>query len=193
MQKSDDGKDLVKGPSIGQTPTITTFFNSGVVMGDKGDWAINAIIDTNDTSGEEFFENLVNENPTLNEYMLNAQNGGKYDFKSTSSETNENKRNYRGMSFGTTDNGTPVYASARDIGNIGAGYMAGVNGIPWKIARKSFDMYQTIVSGQDVKESISSQNAQRYGHMLGSSKPLVKKTYNLGRSILSTLNHFLKK
>ena len=187
------GEYTVRGESIGETPLITTFFNSGEVEGDTGNWAVGAIINTNDTSGEEFFANLVNENPPLDEYMQNAQNGGKYDFKSTSDQGSMIKTNYRGMPFGTNENGTRLYASARDIGNIGAGYMAGVNGIHWKIARMGFDAYQSIKKGMPVKESISSQNAQRYGHTFGSSKPLRQRVYNLGRSIIKSFHHLINR
>lgn len=34
-------------------------------------------------------------------------------------------------------------ASARDIGNLGAGYIAGKKGMPWGLARAGFDALQS--------------------------------------------------
>jgi hypothetical protein len=70
----------------------------------------------------------------------------------------------RGMPYG----GDGIYASARDIGNIAAGYVAGVNGIPWVLARSAFDGLQTRQDGKSLfgpwsKEGKTSQNAQKYG------------------------------
>lgn len=43
------------------------------------------------------------------------------------------------------DNTTlPVYASARDIGNIAAGFIAGVNGLSWGISRMAFDALESF-------------------------------------------------
>jgi hypothetical protein len=55
-------------------------------------------------------------------------------------------------------NGSITYASARDGGNIAAGYIAARNGIPWQAARDAFDLYQ------GSREGISTVSAQLYGY-----------------------------
>ena len=127
------------GPIIGVTTSNTSFYNS-----DKGEWAISSVIDLNDRSGTEFLSKLENDSPNLVNYMWNARGNHKYDFKNTNGTDQkiDNIDQYRGMQI-TTDNGLPVITSARDIGNIGAGYMAGVNGVSWDKAVTAFDAYQT--------------------------------------------------
>ena len=51
-----------------------------------------------------------------------------------------------------------INASARDIGNMAAGYVAAKNGISWKAARKVFDWYQ------GGREGITTVNAELYGY-----------------------------
>lgn len=101
-----------------------------------------------------------------------------YDFKVTNGMTSPPKiplDPYRGMAIGTTTDGIKIIASARDIGNIAAGYEAGVNGINWFLARFAFDLYQTrsnYKSGKQhkfrfVKESPSTQKAEMLGWTMG--------------------------
>ena len=61
-----------------------------------------------------------------------------------------------------TVTGTPfyTYASARDVGNIAAGYIAARNGIPCQAARDAFDLYQ------GSREGISTVSAQLYGYIV---------------------------
>jgi len=59
-----------------------------------------------------------------------------YDFKRLGPKRSKDENNnvnyfYRGMPFGSKKDGTKVYASARDIGNYSAGYMAGKEGFSW--------------------------------------------------------------
>ena len=56
--------------------------------------------------------------------------------------------------------------SARDVGNIAAGYMCKKNLIPWSLARKKFDEYQNRNSapGNWKPEGMSTQLAERYGY-----------------------------
>ena len=66
------------------------------------------------------------------------------------------------------DNGV-IYTSARDIGNMMAGYVAGQKGLAWHIARVGFDGYQSI-SESGLKwtpEGASTQNAQLLGCKAG--------------------------
>ncbi|MDE5870506.1 MAG: hypothetical protein K2H22_00960 [Muribaculaceae bacterium] len=129
------------GPIIGMTTSNTSFYNSDK---GKGEWAISSVIDLNDRSGAEFLNNLETDTPNLANYMWNARGNHKFDFKNTNGTDQkiDNIDQYRGMQIGI-ENGLPLITSARDIGNIGAGYMAGVNGISWDNAVTAFDAYQT--------------------------------------------------
>ena len=178
IQKDESGKQLIKGKSIGQSATAYSFYNSGETVGDDGDWAYGAIIDSKDLSGMEFLSNLIKENPPLVDgYAVNAGNGKRYDFKARYGN------HYRGMPLHTAKDGARIYASARDIGNIGAGYIAGANGLPWEVARIGFDGYQTIVNRSPAIEGISSQAAQYFGWTLGYlGTPTVKQMVNMVRS-----------
>ena len=69
-----------------------------------------------------------------------------------------------------------IYTSARDIGNIAAGYVAGVNGFNWVDSRIAFDAYQSYTSSKFEKEDISTQNAEFYGWRIGyKNAPMFKK------------------
>ena len=160
----EDGNYTVKGNSIGLTLTETSFFNS-----DTNSWKNGSIIDLSDTSGQEFLTRIMDDTPYLEDYALNAQNDHPYDFKSTNG-TNEkvysNDQYQRGMVISVSEDGHSQIASARDVGNVGAGYVAAANGLPYKVARKLFDAYQGMKSGE-FKEGITSTSAQRIGYNLG--------------------------
>lgn len=127
-----------------------------------------SLIDSKDMSGKEFLSGLVTTTPNLVEYMQNATNGGKFDFKETNGVSGQSKgKHYRGMTIGETGDGLPIFASARDIGNIGAGYVAAVNGMSWKSACIGFDTFQSYVSGGPTREGQSTRLAEAYGYRLG--------------------------
>jgi hypothetical protein len=68
-----------------------------------------------------------------------------------------------------SDDNDVIYTSARDIGNMMAGYVAGQKGLAWHIARVGFDGYQSI-SESGLKwtpEGASTQNAQLLGWKAG--------------------------
>ncbi len=96
-------------------------------------------------SGADFLGELENNTPSLATYVPNAGSYKKYDFKNTNGTDKqiEGIDPYRGMPIGE-ENGVPLITSARDIGNIGAGYMAGVNGISFSNAETAFDAYETL-------------------------------------------------
>ena len=143
----------IEGPIIGVTTSITSFYNSDKR---KGEWAIGSIIDLNDPSGAEFLNTLEADTPNIANYMWNARGNHKYDFKNTNGTEQKinNIDQYRGMQI-SAENGVPVITSARDIGNIAAGYMAGVNGISWNDAVEAFDAYQTYTDlSPSLKRSV---------------------------------------
>jgi hypothetical protein len=102
--------------------------------------------------------------------MWNARNGMPYDFKTTNcfGEQIDGIDPYRGMPSITHDNGV-IYTSARDIGNMMAGYVAGQKGLAWHIARVGFDGYQSIKESglKWTSEGASTQNAQLLGWKAG--------------------------
>lgn len=180
--------ELVNRGAIGVTPFTTSFYDSDVNYG-RGAWAYGSIIDPNDKSGERFLgEMKKNDPPMFDDYMANAGNGGRYDFKKTNGTDKEIKgiNVYRGMSLGKTPKGQNVYTSARDIGNIAAGYIAGSNGMPWKASRIAFDAYQAKASkGEQLIEGRSTRNAEYLGWVWGSNTHPFKKAENLRNSINS--------
>jgi RHS repeat-associated protein len=158
LYSQDSNGDNIKGKSIGVSATMTSFYDS-----DNEDpsqrWS--GIIDPNDNRGKQFLNAITGKNsPSLFKYMFYARNGKKYDFKVTNGTDSEIKGIdiYRGMPITTNFDGTVTYASARDVGNMAAGYIAAKNGIPWQAARDAFDFYQ------GSPEGISSVSAQIYGY-----------------------------
>ena len=116
------------GVAIGKSLFSTSFYNT-----DTESWCVGAIINPNDMSGIDFMNNTIKPIAhRLGHYMHNATGGKIYDFKLTNGvapEIDENGKTItivrdprRGMPYG----GDGIYASARDIGNIAAGYVAGV-------------------------------------------------------------------
>ncbi|RZK43386.1 MAG: hypothetical protein EOO90_03765 [Pedobacter sp.] len=144
----------------------------------KGDAIKGATIDLSDQSGQKFIDNEI-KNVGLFEYMGNAKGREPLDFKT------------RNIPVGLTQEGTEQYvyrgmpfegeiASARDIGNYAAGYVAGVHGFGWGSSRFAFDALQTkqergtwntvlYYPFNRVREGLPSQQAQRAGHNIGHS------------------------
>jgi hypothetical protein len=94
-----------------------------------------------------------------------------YDFKATNGTADkvyaDIKDYYRGMPISTNKDGKKVYGSARDVGNIGAGYVAGRLHISWELSRWAFDKLESIQKGKPSKETIGTQSAQRLGWETG--------------------------
>lgn len=182
----EDG-NYIQGNSIGITTSISSFYDS-----DSKVWT--GTINPNDLSGDNFLNDFLKGNtPTLFDYMFKANNDEFYDFKisnGTFDTSDDNQDVYRGMPIGQTSNGQVIYSSARDIGNIAAGYIAGIHGISWLSSRLAFDFLQTRTAIRKNKrfcisiEGISSRNAQYYGWRLGmnNSSP-VSQSRNIQRSL----------
>ncbi len=160
--QDNNGDYTIRGESIGVTATMTSFYNS-----DQSKWS--GTINPDDESGIQFLSEIMGENsPNIVEYMWNARNEKKYDFKETNgTETQKGFNHYRGMPISTSENGTVTYASARDVGNMAAGYIAAQNGISWGAARWAFDLYQGRPEGR------STVSAELYGYIvLGNNTPV---------------------
>ena len=165
--QDSNGGYTKKERSIGVTTSITSFYNS-----DEDKWE-NSIINPLDTSGKVFLRKIIN-NPNIISYMDKARNNHEYDFKVTNGTPGvKDVDKYRGMPIGKTKDGMTIYTSARDIGNIAAGYVAAVNGLTWELSRIGFDLYQGGIEG------ISTQNAEYYGWKYGRKTiPFGKQHFN---------------
>jgi RHS repeat-associated protein len=168
--------EFITKKSIGITTSTTSFFNS-----DKNEWSKNSIINMNDKSGNNFITNIIHNRPPLfSDYIKNARTNHKYDFKVTNGTDNPiNEIDiYRGMPIGKTANGQDIITSARDIGNIMAGYVAASNGMSWKESRIAFDFYQGNIEG------LSTRNAEYYGWIIGTNNnTTAKQIENLINSV----------
>jgi len=148
------------GEILGQSLTPYSF------LGNNNSPIIGAKISLNDKSGEKFLNDFQTNTPIVLYYMLNGLNGKKYDFKALGmneglSTLEIDQYYYRGMTI-TNNNGNKVFASARDVGNFAAGYVAGRCGyLPWKIARVGFDFFNRSIEPQVT------QRAQWEGHVSG--------------------------
>ena len=158
VTKSKDGSYVVSGGKANEDQYIYENYgmkNQHIIgkmltqysfMDDDGNAVKGAVIDLFDQSGEEFLSNLMNQPPTLIHYMFNAVGGEIYDFKTNGTvKGDDNYYNslyhYRGMIISIDNN--KFIASARDIGNFAAGYIAGKNDLPWAVARLGFDALET--------------------------------------------------
>ena len=153
--------------AIGYSATLYSFYNTD--EGENHGWQIGAIIDPHDNSGQRFM-NRFGSYSNLLEYMLRARTNHSWDFKVTNGVSNnpiDGISIYRGMPI--TIGGNVVYASARDVGNIVAGYVGGINGLSWESFRFGCDTYQTFYSSlkkgslSKEVEGMTTTTAQRLG------------------------------
>ncbi len=172
--------------SIGITTSITTFYKSD----DNAGWQTNSIIDINDKSGDRFLSNIIGKNPPMfDDYIKNARHGMPYDFKVSngSGEHIGDDMHYRGMPIGINGDGQTIFSSARDIGNIAAGYIAAANGMTWEMSRMAFNIYQGGIEG------ISTRNAEFYGWRMGYNNTSIgQKAKNLLQSFASLFHSIFK-
>jgi hypothetical protein len=151
------------GQVLGEMLTEYSFHN------EDGNAIKGAKIDLSDNTGKDFINNkIINDSPRLIEYMKNGTGGEQYDFKRENSKPGDSKYNdvryhYRGMPL----NGK--VASARDIGNYAAGYIAGENGFSWGASRLAFDALESIQKKTFATEGTPTQKAQKEGFNLGHS------------------------
>jgi hypothetical protein len=159
-------KDGSRGNKIAYSATPESFYNCE-------EERFMGTINSNDMSGKNFLNNdIIKGNLSVPEYMVNATGGQQYDFKSTNGTKEKIYTNaedfYRGMPIGKEDN-LPVWVSARDIGNIAAGYVAGINGLSWAEARLGFDVLESWQKSALATEGTCTQYAERLGFNIGST------------------------
>jgi len=163
------------GEMIGYSVTPESFYCSDCDVLEKDKWM--GTINTTDQSGRNFLNNYQKNYPGLLKYIGNAEGGEKYDFKRTNggdeSIYNVESDYYRGMPLMSTVNNQRVFASARDVGNIGAGLTAGLSGMSWGIARFGFDLLETKQHYNETgninwtTETTSTQYSQKVGFEIG--------------------------
>ena len=147
-----EGEDFIKEYSIGTTAFSTSFYNA-----DSKKWAKGSIIDLQDSSAQSFINNIVETRPEFFPYMMSARSNHVNDFKvSNGIEGRTDFDPYRGMVLGG------AIVSGRDIGNIAAGYVAGINGIPFLEMRLMFDVYQTYTNTLHYNEKTIERNPINY-------------------------------
>ncbi len=166
---------------IGYSATPLSFYNS-----DEDEWM--GRINPNDESGKQFLnEEIQQVGMTLTKYIANAKGGEPYDFKRTNGSNKviykDSKDFYRGLPINLKGDNTnlPVYASARDIGNIAAGFIAGVNGLSWGVSRMAFDALESFQHNFDkwYYEGASTQYAERLGFRIGTDILRLRNYYQL--------------
>lgn len=153
------------GSLIGYSATPESFY-------DPDSKKFRGTINPNDNSGRDFLnKQILADNPNVFNYGLNATKGEKYDFKRTNGTNVQLFDNindfYRGMPILDECNGKPVFASARDVGNIAAGVVAGRAGLGWAASRIGLDLLESYQKGKPSTEKLQSQFAQKLGHRIG--------------------------
>ena len=162
---NNDGKLERTGQVIGQSATMWSFYNS-----DSNSWEQGSVIDLSDDSANSFMEKIQNDNENLLTYMGKGKNGQEYDFKN-------NGDPYRGMHASFMGDQTTL-ASARDIGNFGAGYKAGRKGLSAIITFCGFSLYDCKQKRKIGIEPIGSRAPQWMGYKQG-FKQFIKTSFGL--------------
>ena len=162
---NNDGKLERTGQGIGQSATMWSFYNS-----DSNSWEQGSVIDLSDDSANSFMEKIQNDNENLLTYMGKGKNGQEYDFKN-------NGDPYRGMHASFMGDQTTL-ASARDIGNFGAGYKAGRKGLSAIITFCGFSLYDCKQKRKIGIEPIGSRAPQWMGYKQG-FKQFIKTSFGL--------------
>ena len=148
------------GRIVGKTLSPTSFYDS-----DTDTWR--GTLNPTDYTGQEFLNMIENQEISVIEYASKAITNGQFDFKNNPQyQFNTNSDIYRGMRIRDPQTNEIVYTSARDIGNIVAGYICGLNNISWFWTRIAFDGYNFYEHFQ-YPEGISSRNAQWFGYQWG--------------------------
>ena len=104
-------------------------------------------------------------------YAFSALPGHKNDFKKTNGMSkiiySKVSDYYRGMQISSTNDGVKIFASARDVGNIAAGFVAAVNGAVWPLSRICFDGLESIQRHRKTTDGLSTQFAEALGYNIG--------------------------
>jgi hypothetical protein len=169
-----------KGQKIGKSVSPYSFLYDDLRP------VIGAKIYPDSEEGQVFLEGLFADNPSVWYYMSNGKKGQIYDFKRScmgEGLTGLEEKQYM-YSGSVLKNG--LIATRRDIGNIGAGWISGRDGIEWEAHRLATDALETQqktgsylglkLHGRGISsfrtfewhnEQLPTVSAQRYGYDLG--------------------------
>ena len=150
------------GEIISQTLTPYTFFDN------KNQFVKDAIINMNDESGQDFINHVINDYPNPIIYAFQALPYGDNDYKNNGYVYGMDitKHHYRAMPINAFDGNSTKIATARDIGNYAAGFIAGSNGLTWDKTRAMFNRVQgNLITSQ--QEPMVSTEAQFMGFIHG--------------------------
>ena len=175
----------VVGGSVGPDHSITVIDgdNAGSIVGyyltdysftnETGGIAIGAIIDLNDKLGQDFWTFFTIYMPGVDLYITSmcigriegyindTPNTSSFDFKSYDYDGGIYELHVvRGMPISFGDGYTYI-TTARDIGNVYAGFLSGYSGYSYEATRKAFDWFH------GGPEPPVSKYAQDYGYYLG--------------------------
>jgi len=155
----EDGAYVQVGTSI----TSNSFFDV------DGNAVVGAVIEPNSTEGQDFIDNeIVGAVPKPLEYMANAKGGEPLDIKTRNIENRPEGTTATQYMYRSSVASDGSFGSARDFGNIGAGIIAGRNGMTWDEARTGFDGLQKIQERSfSAVEGQTTQKAQRIGYNIG--------------------------
>ncbi len=161
------------GEILGKSLFIDSFYNYDAGAGWYGN------IDVNSRQGMNFLQGIYDKTPSLIEYTKNASD---YNFKDAGKGNLKDadllNHRYRGSKFSDG-----VFASARDYGNIAAGYVAGFGGLSYSSTRSIFDAFQAggnqgvihgYIHGNGQVDAPNSQRGQSYGWNIGNNAYLAK-------------------
>lgn len=172
------------GVVIGRSLFETSFY-----IGESGGWAGRIDIGSfaaRDWLGRNIYTNTPSNREYISEYRRNGDNN-RFNYKDIGKPgglvpSEELKYRYRGSQISPG-----VYVSARDVGNIAAGYIAGMDGFGWHESRFAFELKEKLQHGSifsSAKEAIQTVIAEKYGWEMGYKRyynervlPKMGKTY----------------
>jgi hypothetical protein len=146
------------GKKVGETWTPLGFADFGRYQADPTDIVPGkgAKIDFKSYWASHKFETIISENPLLGEYIFKAKTNGDYDFKTKVPQG-------QSVYYGSMLNGK--YASARDAGNMAAGFVAQRSMIATKFSEYGFGKYN------QAKNSLLKTTWEVYGDVVDMFSP----------------------
>ncbi|WP_263834048.1 two-partner secretion domain-containing protein [Sulfurospirillum oryzae] len=146
------------GEKIGESIFIDSFYYAD---GSSKATLARGIIDTTSKEGANFLNNKIySDTPSIASYINEWRN---YNFKDIGAEKYPPGQERADYTYRGSQIYPGVYASARDFGNIGAGYVAGYGLMPWNLSKFTFERFQAKQNGNifgdgtEVGQSTSAQ------------------------------------
>jgi RHS repeat-associated protein len=146
-----------------RTGTLGTMLTPWSFFNDDATPVIGASINVADQTGVNYLNNEV-ANAGPSSFPAFGPDGA-LDFKARGDNPQSKDNNinhHRGMPIGEG-----LFASARDVGNAGAGYAAANNGMPRYLTRKAFDVVDHASTRSLRPEGQPSRQAQQLGYNAG--------------------------